>query len=167
MSLDALAAASENASWKSRDQPPIWNGEDPARRWRSMRREMVLWGQDTDTLPSRQAVRVFRALQGVAKQLAEPISDRDLMSPNGLTLLIQWFDDLYRGAMELTAEVDFEQAVFNGFRTADESFLTYRARKQLEFARYENGVGRGALPDHLRGKLLLRQAKLNEKQSQR
>eukprot|EP00971_Amphidinium_carterae_P311491 6190931-Amphidinium_carterae.1 len=78
-----------------------------------MRRELVLWGQDTETPPSRQAVRVFRALQGVAKQLAEPISDRELMASNGLAFLIQWFDDLYKGAMELTAEADFEQAVFN------------------------------------------------------
>eukprot|EP00971_Amphidinium_carterae_P150040 2974122-Amphidinium_carterae.2 len=74
MSLDASAAAAENSGWKSRDQPPIWNGEDPARRWRAMRRERVLWGQDTETPPSRQAVRVFRALQGVAKQLAQQLS---------------------------------------------------------------------------------------------
>eukprot|EP00971_Amphidinium_carterae_P092777 1837222-Amphidinium_carterae.1 len=125
-----------------------------------MRRELVLWGQDTETPPSRQAVRVFRALQGVAKQLAEPITDRELMAPNGLAVLIQWFDDLYKGAMELTAEADFEQAVFNGYRVPDESFLAFLARKQLEFVRYENGAGHGTLPEHLRGKLLLRQAKL-------
>eukprot|EP00971_Amphidinium_carterae_P347303 6489236-Amphidinium_carterae.1 len=168
MSLDASAAAVETGSWKSRDLPPIWDGVSPETRWRLVRREIKMWAADTDTPVNRQGVRVWRQLQGRAKELAESLPDATLMSSSGLSELLQHFDTLYHGALQLTAEVDFERALFAGHRQSDESFLQFISRKQLEFSRYESTLTYGEeLPTHLRGKLLLRQARLSTTQSQR
>eukprot|EP00971_Amphidinium_carterae_P348257 6490405-Amphidinium_carterae.1 len=170
MSLDASAAAAEysGGTWRSRDLPPVWDGVSPETRWRLVRREITMWAADTETPANRQGVRVWRQLQGRAKELAEPLSDSTLMSSGGLLAVLTHFDTLYHGALQLTAEVDFEQALFAGHRRHDESFLQFLSRKQLEFTRYEATLTLGEeLPSHLRGKLLLRQARLSTAQSQR
>eukprot|EP00971_Amphidinium_carterae_P128456 2544513-Amphidinium_carterae.1 len=47
-----------------------------------------MWAADTDTPQNRQGVRVWRQLQGRAKELAEALSDATLMSSSGLTALL-------------------------------------------------------------------------------
>eukprot|EP00971_Amphidinium_carterae_P050679 997796-Amphidinium_carterae.1 len=83
MSLDA--SAEHGTSWKSKDLPPVWDGISPETRWRLVRREITMWAADTDTPQNRQGVRVWRQLQGRAKELAEALSDATLMSSSGLT----------------------------------------------------------------------------------
>eukprot|EP00971_Amphidinium_carterae_P271968 5397502-Amphidinium_carterae.2 len=68
--------------------------------------------------------------------------------------------------MKVTAELDFDAALFSGSRQSGESFLAFVARKTVEFARYEHGA-QCQLPDHLKAKVLLRQCKATEKQMQR
>eukprot|EP00971_Amphidinium_carterae_P243232 4830122-Amphidinium_carterae.1 len=105
-------------------------------------------------------------MTGQAKLLAESITDQELISPQGLQLLIGHFDALYAGAMKVTAELDFDATLFSGSRQTGESFLAFVARKTIEFARYERGA-HCQLPDQLKAKILLRQCKATEKQMQR
>eukprot|EP00971_Amphidinium_carterae_P153241 3037908-Amphidinium_carterae.1 len=166
MSLDGSAGVQSTEHYRHRDLPPLWDGVDPARRWRAFRRELLLWQADTEVPPGRQAVKAFRQMSGQAKLLAESITDRELISPQGLQLLIGHFDALYEGAMKVTAELDFDAALFTGYRQTGENFLAFVARKTIEFARYENGA-QCQLPDQLKAKVLLRQCKATEKQMQR
>ena len=53
------------------DPPPTWNGENPEKEWRSMRRELTLWIEDSELRPAKQGVRLWRSLQGKAKVLAQ------------------------------------------------------------------------------------------------
>ena len=45
-------------SGAGRDPPPTWDGEDPSRRWRTMRRDILLWDDDVDLLPRKRGVRL-------------------------------------------------------------------------------------------------------------
>eukprot|EP00971_Amphidinium_carterae_P265111 5258903-Amphidinium_carterae.1 len=170
MSLDGTAEIPLADAYRHRDAPPAWDGVDPSRRWRAHRRELLLWQADTEVPPARQAVEASRHMTGQAKVLAESVTDRELMAPNGIQILIQHFDQLYTGAMKVTAELDFDAALtaalFTGHRQSSESFLAFAARKTIEFTRYEQGT-QCRLPDQLKAKVLLRQCKASEKQMQR
>eukprot|EP00971_Amphidinium_carterae_P252169 5006759-Amphidinium_carterae.1 len=166
MSLDGTAEIPLAEAYRHRDSPPAWDGIEPSRRWRAYRRELLLWQADTEVPPARQAVKAFRHMTGQAKLLAESVTDRELMAPNGIQILIAHFDQLYAGAMKVTAELDFDAALFTGHRQQSESFLAFAARKTIEFSRYEQGA-QCRLPDQLKAKVLLRQCKASEKQMQR
>eukprot|EP00971_Amphidinium_carterae_P228715 4536933-Amphidinium_carterae.1 len=131
MSLDGSAGIPLAETHRHRDLPPSWDGIDPARRWRTYRRELLLWQADTEVPPSRQAVKAFRQMTGQAKLQAESLTDTELISPQGLQLVVAHFDALYEGAMKVTAELDFDAALFSGSRQSGESFLAFAARRQL------------------------------------
>ena len=42
-----------------RDPPPVWDGEDPSHRWRTMRRDIVLWDDGSDLPARKRGVRLF------------------------------------------------------------------------------------------------------------
>ena len=149
-----------------RDPPPVWDGEDPSRRWRAMRRDILLWDDDVELPARKRGVRLFRALTGKARLLAETIADEDLRQDDGVSRIIAHFDNLYAGPLQVASERDFEVAVFSGHRKADEDMTAFVSRKQIEFTRYESQLGI-QLPNALRGRLLLKQASLNEKQGTR
>ena len=148
------------------DPPPVWDGEDPSHRWRTMRRDIVLWDDDSDLPTRKRGVRLLRALTGKARLLAETITDEDLRKDDGVSPIIAHFDQLYAGPLQAASERDFEVAVFSGHRKADEDMTAFVSRKQIEFTRYESQLGT-QLPNALRGRLLLKQASLNEKQGTR
>ena len=153
-------------SGAGRDPPPVWDGEDPSRRWRAMRRDILLWDDDVELPARKRGVRLFRALTGKARLLAETIADEDLRQDDGVSRIIAHFDKLYAGPLQVASERDFEVAVFSGHRKADEDMTAFVSRKQIEFTRYEAQLGT-QLPNALRGRLLLKQASLNEKQGTR
>eukprot|EP00971_Amphidinium_carterae_P302427 6009335-Amphidinium_carterae.1 len=147
---------------KFRDPPPVWDGVDPANRWRQVRRRIVLWAEDTDLHKKRQGLRVFRHLSGDAATLAESLTDEQLTAENGLQTVLNLFDEVYKGYMAIAYDRDFQDALYGGARKAGESMIGYCQRKHLELKRYE---GRNeVLPDILKGKVVLRHARLDEKQ---
>ena len=115
---------------------------------------------------SPPGVRFFRALTGKARLLAETIADEDLRKDDGVSRIIAHFDHLYAGPLQVASERDFEVAVFSGHRKADEDMTAFVSRKEIEFTRYESQL-HTQLPNALRGRLLLKQASLNEKQGTR
>ena len=129
-------------SGAGRDPPPVWDGEDPSRRWRAMKRDILLWDDDVE-LPARKRGRLFRALTGKARLLAETVADEDLRKDDGVSRIVAHFDHLYAGPLQVASEKDFEVAVFSGHRIADEdtSHMTaFVSRKQIELTRYESQV---------------------------
>eukprot|EP00971_Amphidinium_carterae_P100922 1996716-Amphidinium_carterae.1 len=65
-------------TWRDKDPPPGWDGEQPTQRWRTTRRAIVLWAEDTDVPKSRQGIRLYRQLTGKAAQVAEALPDEKL-----------------------------------------------------------------------------------------
>eukprot|EP00971_Amphidinium_carterae_P017278 340899-Amphidinium_carterae.1 len=145
-----------------RDPPPTWDGEKPTENWRTKRREILLWAEDTDLPPKRQGVRVFRHLTGQARLIAEPLTDEQLRADDGLQKLIDHFDAIYAGYLAIAQDKDFDLAFFAGVRKQTENFLVDCQRKELEFLRYE-AANAGALPHGLKGKILLKHARVDEK----
>eukprot|EP00971_Amphidinium_carterae_P341895 6480958-Amphidinium_carterae.1 len=147
-----------------RDPPPAWTGENPG-QWRQVRRDVLLWAADTDLPPIKRGVRFFRQLGGRARLLADGLEDTRLMSTDGLQYVINHFDVIYKDTLEVEKELEGERALFQGQKTSEENFVAYIHRRLVEFARYESVLGE-PLPAALKGKLLVRQARLTSSQAQ-
>eukprot|EP00971_Amphidinium_carterae_P050766 999724-Amphidinium_carterae.1 len=120
-----------------RDPCPEWDGEQPAERWRAVRRSIVLWSEDTDLTRARHGVRLFRSLTGKAAQLAECLSDEEIKSADGLQKILDYFDQLYDGYLAIARDCDVEDAIYGGQKKSNETFISYCQRKIVEFKRYE------------------------------
>eukprot|EP00971_Amphidinium_carterae_P346380 6487794-Amphidinium_carterae.1 len=162
MSLDGSADYVRTAHTGGRDPPPAWSGDDPL-KWRQTRRDLLLWANDSDTPASRQGTRFFRSLSGRARQLCDGLEDQLIMAPDGLMYIINHLDALYKGSLSVAKELEGEKALFSGHRTADENMVAYISRRQVELSRYETALGE-RLPEALKTKLIVRQAKLNTQQ---
>eukprot|EP00971_Amphidinium_carterae_P336232 6472477-Amphidinium_carterae.2 len=149
-----------------KDQPPVWDGNEPELYWRAKKREIRLWQEDTDVTRERQGIRLFRALQGKAKQLADVLPDTSIKGPLGVESIIHFFDQQYQSHLRLQQEKEFEELFYTGTRASDETFDAFVLRREAETARYEQ-YAQGALPTHTKGKLLLRQSRLTQAQMSR
>ena len=144
---------------------PIWGGEKVAHRWKRKRREILLWRDDQpEGVADRLGVRLFRGLVGKAADLAEPIPDSVIRSPDAVDRIIAHFDTLYRGFLDIADDKLFEQALYSGVRLNSEEMITYTSRKIVELTAYEKNAG-ATLPTNTRGKILLRQARISNSQA--
>eukprot|EP00971_Amphidinium_carterae_P273211 5422302-Amphidinium_carterae.2 len=155
--------------WKDRDPPPAWDGEQPTQRWRSTRRAVVLWSEDTDVPKPKQGIRFYRQLSGKAAVLAEALPDESLRGEKSLQTILEFFDRLYDGHMRIAKEIDFETAVYGGARNpSQENFLQYVLRKKLELFRYEQQQDvTDSLGDHTKGKILMKFSRMDSSQISR
>ncbi len=72
---------------------------------------------DTDFAPARQGLRMYRmGLTGVAKELAQSLTLEQMSAPNGLQVLLEYFDKLCASYLEILDERDYEQAIHRGHR---------------------------------------------------
>ena len=136
-----------------------------AHRWKRKRREILLWRDDQpEGKADRLGVRLFRGLVGKAADLAEPIPDSVIRSPDAVDRIIAHFDTLYRGFLDIADDKLFEQALYSGVRLNSEEMITYTSRKIVELTAYEKNAG-ATLPSNTRGKILLRQARMSNSQA--
>ena len=150
-----------------RDPPPLWDGSHPEKRWKEVRREILLWAADTDCPASKQGVRFYRRtpVGSVARDLIKGIKDEVLCSEDGLKAILAIYDKSYEGFMKVSESETFEKALYSGARKGEESFMVYTARKDREFIEFES-LEDVELPDKLKGKIFLRQANLSPQQRQ-
>eukprot|EP00971_Amphidinium_carterae_P126926 2514750-Amphidinium_carterae.1 len=87
------------------------------------------------------------------------------MAQDGLQYIIDHFDGIYKETLEVEKELEGEKALFHGQKQSDENFISYVHRRLVEYARYESVFGE-PLPTAVKGKLLVRQAKLTQSQAQ-
>eukprot|EP00971_Amphidinium_carterae_P122615 2427689-Amphidinium_carterae.2 len=150
----------------TKDVPPIWDGVDPEVYWRSKRREIRLWQEDSDLAKDRQGVRLFRALQGKAKVMADVLTDAQIRGPHGVEQIIAFFDQQYESHLRLQHEREFDELFFTGTRQNEETFAAYILRRTADMQRYET-YALGTLPTHMKGKVMLKQARLSQAQLSR
>eukprot|EP00971_Amphidinium_carterae_P347991 6490260-Amphidinium_carterae.2 len=145
------------------EPPPVWDGQDPANRWRVCRRAIKLWQEDCELEDHKKGVRLWRSLTGVAARLAEPITDEQLRSAQGVQVILDHFDSLYAGYTEQVKETLHDKALWTGQRESEENMLAFLNRKDVEIKAYEVQAG-GVLPTHLIARVLLRHARLSPAQ---
>eukprot|EP00971_Amphidinium_carterae_P118289 2343602-Amphidinium_carterae.2 len=145
------------------EPPPVWDGVDPASRWKQCRRAIKLWSEDCELEEHKKGVRLWRSLTGVAAKLAEPITDDQLRSVQGVEVILNHFDALYAGYTEQVKETLHDKALWTGQRGTDENMLAFLNRKDVEFKAYATQAG-GVLPDHLLACVLLKHARLSPAQ---
>eukprot|EP00971_Amphidinium_carterae_P064335 1274132-Amphidinium_carterae.1 len=71
--MSGSTGTGSTSTWKGRDPPPVWDGESPELRWRTIRRSLVLWSEDTEVPAAKQGLRLYRSSQGKAATMAELI----------------------------------------------------------------------------------------------
>eukprot|EP00971_Amphidinium_carterae_P084661 1675670-Amphidinium_carterae.1 len=98
MSLDGSAEHTRGNVTGGRDPPPAWSGENPL-QWRQIRRDLLLWANDTDTPANRQGSRFFRSLSGRARQLCDGLEDQRITASDGLMYIVGHLDQLYQGSL--------------------------------------------------------------------
>eukprot|EP00971_Amphidinium_carterae_P336930 6473518-Amphidinium_carterae.1 len=101
-----------SSTWKDRDPPPPWDGESPELRWRSTRRSLVLWSEDTEVPKAKQGLRLYRSLQGKAATMAELIEDTSIRGEKGFQNILDFFDNMYTQHMRLAYDQDFDRALY-------------------------------------------------------
>eukprot|EP00971_Amphidinium_carterae_P249965 4961711-Amphidinium_carterae.1 len=104
------ASTGTGSTWKDRDPPPAWDGESPELRWRSTRRALVLWSEDTEVPASRQGLRLYRSLQGKAATMAELMDDNSIRGNEGFQRILKFFDDMYTHHLRMAYDQDFDKA---------------------------------------------------------
>eukprot|EP00971_Amphidinium_carterae_P210616 4179440-Amphidinium_carterae.2 len=85
------------------------------------------------------------------------------MASDGLMYIVNHLDVLYKGSLAVAKELEGEKAMFTGHRGHDENLIAYVSRRQVELARYKSALGE-SLPEVLKVKLLVKQAKLSAQQ---
>eukprot|EP00971_Amphidinium_carterae_P120742 2392302-Amphidinium_carterae.1 len=157
--------STSTSTWKDRDPPAAWDGEAPEQRWRSVRRALVLWSEDTEVPKAKQGLRLFRSLQGKAATMAELLEDDKLKGEGAFQRILTFFDDMYTQHLRLAYDQDFDKAIYSGARSAQESCMQYAVRKRTELTSFE--LHREAIGELIKGKVLLRHARLDSSQLQR
>eukprot|EP00971_Amphidinium_carterae_P066169 1310526-Amphidinium_carterae.1 len=132
-----MTSGSGPTPWKDRDPPPTWDGESPELRWRSIRRALVLWSEDTEVPAAKQGLRFYRSLQGKAATMAELMSDDSIRGEGSFQRILTFFDDMYTQHLRLAYDQDFDKAIYTGARAAQESCLQYAVRKRTEMTNFE------------------------------
>ena len=103
------ALGGDKNGMKNFDQPPVWDGADPAKQWRRCRRDVWLWHMDTDLDTSKHGTRFYRSLIGDAKGAAEcGLTDEDIVGEEGFDNILKFFDTSYTVFMEIADDVDFD-----------------------------------------------------------
>jgi hypothetical protein len=146
------------------DPVPIWNGKDPATRWKRVRRELDLWIMDYDLPAEKKGVTVFRSLTEDARTLAEKLTHAELRQSDGAENMMKYFDEAYKGLFACDVVGVFEAALYEaGAQQKDENFISYCAREKIEFDKcvLNEGV---AISIELQGMIVMKFAKLTPAQ---
>ena len=106
------------------DPPPTWDGKDPAKRWTRYKTELELWHLDTDLETKKHGTRLYRiGLEEDAKDLIEGhFKPSEIAATDGYDKIVAFFDNQYKGFLELTKDEEFDKALF-GERKDGEKFI--------------------------------------------
>eukprot|EP00971_Amphidinium_carterae_P180866 3587882-Amphidinium_carterae.1 len=126
---------------------------------------MVLWSEDSEVPKARQGLRLYRSLQGKAATMAELMTDDTIRGEGGFQRILTFFDDMYTQHLRLAYDQDFDRALYSGARLTQETCLQYAIRKRTELTNFE--LHHEAIGEFIKGKVLLRHARLDTAQTQR
>ena len=158
-------AASEASSFKDRDPPPQYDGDNPELTFREYEKEVRLWEYETDIPEKKRGIKLLRGLSGVAKTAVEDLEVGEIANEQGVKNILTRLRDYFLPHLEVSLPRAFEMAVYGKQRQGKETFIEYVQRMERAFHHLtKEGV---ELPDGAKGYILFRQASLSDSQEQK
>ena len=148
-----------------RGDPPQWDGEDVARRWKKYKRKLLLWQENTRLPKERQGLRVWRRMTGKATDIAEHVPDTTIQAVDSVQKIIEHFEKEYRDILAGETDAGHDDLIYQGTRANTMTFVEYVENMQADWHKYETAVAPMTLPEKLKARLLLRHAKLTDAQT--
>ena len=146
---EASEADDQGPSYRDREPPPYFDGEDPGRTFKPWLRELELWIHDTEVPKAKHGTRILRRLGGVAKAAANELETTEIVGEKGKDNIIAKLTEYFAPHLETTMPQAFERAVYGEGRGSRESLGEYIIRMDSAFRDLKNeGVD---LPSEARG----------------
>ena len=116
---------------------PTWNGQpNTLRAWLKM---LAYWEIDNPLPKVKWGVKLYQSLHesSEARRLADQFELRDLMSPEGYSLILSAIMEKYRSYLEVAVPAAIDRFFYGGEKQKGQSFAAYIAQKE----NLENRVG--------------------------
>ena len=142
---------------------PTWNGQpNTLRAWLKM---LAYWEIDNPLPKVKWGVKLYQSLHesSEARRLADQFELRDLMSPEGYSLILSAIMEKYRSYLEVAVPAAIDRFFYGGEKQKGQSFAAYIAQKETSKIELGNHL-QEKLSSKIAGRILLRQAGLTEYQ---
>ena len=161
----SASTGGQAGSFRDRDPPPGYDGEQPELTFRQFQRQVRLWEHETDLPLAKRGVKLLRQLTGAAALAVEDLEIDLIIGERGVKNVMAQLEAYFLPHLEVSLPRAFETAVYGEPRAAKESYAAYVKRMERAFNHLsKEGVD---LPDGAKGYILYRQASLTEAQDQR
>ena len=150
-----------NALSGEKKSMPTWGGSPTTLR--SWLRSLAFWEQDNSTPKHRWGLKLYHALSGDAKQIAEQVTSEEILSERGYGAILTCLLQKFRPYLEVTGPMSVDIFLYSGERTKGEAFANYVARKEVQKQEMEAQIGEKLSP-LVAGRILLKQANISDMQ---
>lgn len=156
-----IAQALNQALTGERKNIPSWNGS--ANTLRSWLKLLSLWEYETQIPMDKRGVKLLQSFSedSQPRRIADTVPTHVLLSSAGYGAILSALYEKYAPFLEASAPRAIDRFLFEGERQKGESFSSYIASKQLARQEMETLMGE-RISDRLCGRILLKQACLNE-----
>ncbi|CAJ1353908.1 unnamed protein product [Effrenium voratum] len=164
LSGDALIAQALSRALSGEKRPiPCWNGATTTlRSWLKL---LALWEHESQIPQDKRGIKLLQSFPegSQPRRIADTVPTDILISAKGYSAILSKLLEKYGPFLEATGPQAVDKFLFEGERGRGESFSSFVATKELARQEMESHLGEH-VSDRLCGRILLRQANLNELQ---
>ena len=156
-----IAQALNQALTGEKKNIPVWNGSPSTlRSWLKL---LALWEHESQMPMEKRGVKLLQSFAegSEPRRIADTVPMHVLLSPSGYSSVLSAIYEKYFPYLEASAPKAVDKFIYEGERQKSESFTSFIASKQLARQEMESQLGE-IISDRLCGRILLRQAGLNE-----
>ena len=142
---------------------PSWNGSPSTlRSWLKL---LAVWEFESTVPMDKRGIKLLQSFpeNSQPRRIADTVPVEVLLSPQGYGAILAAIRQKYQPFLEASAPHAIDVFLFEGERAKGESFSSFIATKQLQRQEMESQLGE-RISDRLCGRILLKQANLNELQ---
>ena len=152
-----IAQALSQALTGERRAIPTWNGA--AATLRSWLKLLALWEFESQVPLEKRGIKLLQSFQEGSQP--RRIADTVLLSSRGYSAILTALQEKYAPVLEASGPKAIDRFLFEGERQKGESYTSFIAAKEIARQEMESFLGEKVC-DKLCGRILLRQAGLNE-----
>ncbi|CAJ1455174.1 unnamed protein product, partial [Effrenium voratum] len=164
LSGDALIAQALSQALSGEKRPiPCWNGATTTlRSWLKL---LALWEHESQIPQDKRGIKLLQSFPegSQPRRIADTVPTDILISAQGYSAILSKLLEKYGPFLEATGPQAVDKFLFEGERGRGESFSSFVATKELARQEMESHLGEH-VSDRLCGRILLKQANLNELQ---
>ena len=162
LSGNAVIAQALSQALSGEKRPiPCWNGATtPLRSWLKL---LALWEHESQIPQDKRGIKLLQSFPegSQPRHIADTVPTDILISAQGYSAILSKLLEKYGPFLEATGPQAVDKFLFEGERGRGESFSSFVATKELARQEMESHLGEH-VSDRLCGRILLRQANLNE-----